>query len=250
MAFKRRLLGIATLLLAVSAAGCDRAKEITGLEAKEEIEKAKKGLEEERARLAANVGREVAAVRAAYEEQMRLAEAATAQRIESLQKGHADEMLKLDARWKGQLETLRQSAEAEKARLQARIAELDKPVENTTELKRYAVCVTRLQRVVQGIQAFERDMKKRPAGGNAELVRSLSIKGPRNLRYLELAEAELNERKEVVDPWGRPFHYDPGDGERPKLYSFGPDGSDHNGLEDDVNAWGEMGAYWRQRFPE
>ncbi|HLG41792.1 MAG TPA: type II secretion system protein GspG [Planctomycetota bacterium] len=245
-----RCLRVVALLLAFSTAGCERAKEITGLEAKEEIEKAKKNLEEERARLAENVGREVAAVRAAYEEQRIAAEASTAKRIEAVRTAHEEEKSRVEARWNGLIEALRQASAEEKAKLQARIAELDRPVEDTTELKRFAVCVIRLQRILQAVQAFERDMKKRPAGGNAELVRSLSIKGPRNLRYLELAESELNDRKEVLDSWGRAIHYEPGDGERIKLYSFGPDGNDDHGLEDDVNGWGEMGAHWRQRFPD
>jgi len=245
-----RCLKLAALALAISAAGCDRAKEITGLDAKEELEKAKKGLEEERARMAENVGREVAAVRAAHEEQERNARAATAKTIESLTKAHETDMAKLEAACSEKIKALQLAAESEKAELQARIAELDKPVEDSSELKRYAACVTRLLKIVHGVQAFERDMKKRPTGGNAELVRQLTIKGPRNTRYLELGERELNERKEVVDPWGRPFHYEPGDADRIRLTSFGPNGTDDRGLEDDVNAWGEMGAHWRRVFPD
>ncbi|MBI4354393.1 MAG: type II secretion system protein GspG [Candidatus Omnitrophica bacterium] len=96
------------------------------------------------------------------------------------------------------------------------------------------------------IAMYHGDLGDYPASGNDNLVTALTEEsddadwmGP----YMELKEDEL-EGGALLDPWGAPYVYLSTNGGSPThrqhsydLYSFGPNGSDDDGTQDDIVNW-------------
>ena len=96
------------------------------------------------------------------------------------------------------------------------------------------------------IAMYQGDMGDYPESENANLVRALAKEpddpdwmGP----YMEFKEDEL-EADELLDPWGKPYVYVSANGGSPKhrqhsydVYSFGPNGQDDDGTQDDIVNW-------------
>ena len=103
--------------------------------------------------------------------------------------------------------------------------------------------------LTKAAEAYELDQAVYPTSGNANLVKALRSKEGKRLPYFEFAKNQLNDKGEVLDPWGHPFVYiNNTDKSAPKgwtphrknsfdLYSFGPDGKDDQGKGDDVHNW-------------
>ena len=96
------------------------------------------------------------------------------------------------------------------------------------------------------IAMYQGDLGDYPESENANLVSALSEEpddpdwmGP----YMEFKEDELEEG-ELLDPWGTPYVYLSSNGGSPThrqhsydLYSFGPNGQDDDGTQDDIVNW-------------
>ena len=110
-------------------------------------------------------------------------------------------------------------------------------------------CHRLILQLEQACQAYEIDYALYPTSGNASMVKALTTKGPKRFPYFDFAKGMLNDKGEVLDPWGHPLVYHNNtDKSAPKdwtahrknsfdLYSFGPDGKDDKGKGDDVNNW-------------
>ncbi len=110
-------------------------------------------------------------------------------------------------------------------------------------------CQHLIDNLTMATKIYELDNNAYPASGNASLVTALSSAGPKKLPYFEFVKGMLNDKGEVLDPWGRPLVYAnnavnyPGNMEDKKarnktsfdIHSFGADGKD--GTADDPNNW-------------
>lgn len=106
-----------------------------------------------------------------------------------------------------------------------------------------------LIQLTKAAESYELDHAVYPTSGNANLVKALRTKEGKARPYFEFAKDQLNEKGEVLDPWGRPLVYvNNTDRSAPKewtpvrkssfdLYSFGPDGKDDKGKGDDLTNW-------------
>jgi general secretion pathway protein G len=97
------------------------------------------------------------------------------------------------------------------------------------------------------ISMYESDLGDYPASGNQNLVNALadinitntSWDGP----YMQFKAQELKgaiPNAELLDPWGNPYVYtQPGTHNLRSydLYSFGPNGTDEQGVGDDIHNW-------------
>ncbi len=96
------------------------------------------------------------------------------------------------------------------------------------------------------IAMYHGDLGDYPESGNENLVAALMEEpddpdwmGP----YMEFKEDEL-EGGELLDPWGNPYVYVSTNGGSPThrqhsydVYSFGPNGTDDDGTQDDIINW-------------
>ena len=96
------------------------------------------------------------------------------------------------------------------------------------------------------IAMYHGDLGEYPASGNAEFVSALQD-DPDDLDwmgpYMEFKEDEV-EGGQLLDPWASPYRYVSVNGGSPQhrqrsydLYSFGPNGADDQGTEDDIVNW-------------
>lgn len=117
-----------------------------------------------------------------------------------------------------------------------------------TSAAKPALCKALIEQLVAAANTHESDWAFFPASGNANLVKTLQKAGPKKTPYFEFPKDLLNDKGEILDPWGRPFVYvnnldksaPPGWKARTKLvdlYSFGPDGKDNQGGGDDIKNW-------------
>src|SRR5258706_12884151 len=57
----------------------------------------------------------------------------------------------------------------------------------------------------EALQKYKENVGTYPAGSNAEIVKSLKGRNPKNVIILISHKMELNEKGEFVDPWGTPL---------------------------------------------
>lgn len=118
-----------------------------------------------------------------------------------------------------------------------------------TSAAKSAECEAMIEQLFAAAKFYELDWAVYPASGNPSLVKALQKAGPKKASYYAFPKDLLNDKGEVLDPWGRPLVYiNNQDKSAPKdwkarhtrgvdLYSFGPDGKDNQGGGDDVNNW-------------
>jgi hypothetical protein len=53
-----------------------------------------------------------------------------------------------------------------------------------------------------GLQQYKENIGSYPVGSNAEIIRTLQGSNPKKLIILVSRKAELNEKGEILDPWG------------------------------------------------
>ncbi|MBI2923052.1 MAG: type II secretion system protein GspG [Planctomycetes bacterium] len=89
----------------------------------------------------------------------------------------------------------------------------------------------------RALKAFHADYSYYPHSVNRGLVNALSMK--RGGGHYRFDRSEVNEKGEVIDPWGRPLlYYSPGRGGSAfDLFSCGPDGRNDSGAGDDIGNW-------------
>ena len=56
-----------------------------------------------------------------------------------------------------------------------------------------------------GLQKFKETVGAYPVGGNAEIAKAMKGNNPKNVIILVGRKSELNEKGEIVDPWGTPL---------------------------------------------
>lgn len=56
-----------------------------------------------------------------------------------------------------------------------------------------------------GLQKFKETVGAYPMGGNAEIAKAMKGNNPKNVIILVGRKSELNEKGEIVDPWGTPL---------------------------------------------
>src|SRR5262245_21667828 len=56
-----------------------------------------------------------------------------------------------------------------------------------------------------GLQQYKENVGQYPIGSNADIVRMLQGANPKKLIILVSRKAELNEKGEILDPWGTPL---------------------------------------------
>ena len=103
--------------------------------------------------------------------------------------------------------------------------------------KKRKACRGLVENLGLALRNYEADLGADPPTGNANLVKALSVPGPKKLPYFEFVKGMLNADGEVLDPWGRPIVYRVVPGGAPgsvDLYSTGPDGKDDRGGGDDI----------------
>jgi len=87
-----------------------------------------------------------------------------------------------------------------------------------------------IMNLAQGIQIYEVHNGMYPEASSAgELVKKLGSAGD-----IESSSYPLNEKGELIDPWGNPYVYKRVNNYEYRLYSCGPNGKDENGEGDDV----------------
>lgn len=95
------------------------------------------------------------------------------------------------------------------------------------------------------IAMYHGDLGDYPSSDNANLVTALTQDGGKDWLgpYMEFKQDELV-GGEVVDPWGQPYVYVSSNGGSPQhrehsydLSSFGPNGQDDGGAQDDIINW-------------
>ena len=64
------------------------------------------------------------------------------------------------------------------------------------------------------------------------LGKSIGGQNPDRLTYVDASADEINAAGQFVDPWGSPYHIT--DGQRPNIYSYGPNRTDERGAGDDI----------------
>ena len=91
--------------------------------------------------------------------------------------------------------------------------------------------------IALALKAFQADRGYLPHSLNRGMVNALSM--GRGRSYYRFNRSELNDRGEVIDPWGHPLVYhSPGTkGAAFDLFSWGPDGKDDCGAGDDIGNW-------------
>jgi general secretion pathway protein G len=105
---------------------------------------------------------------------------------------------------------------------------------------------TTISALETAIAMYEGDMGVYPETGIDNLVTALQ-EDPEDVDwggpYMEFKQEELKEGR-LVDPWGKPYVYVSVNGGSPThrersfdLYSFGPNGTDDGGAEDDIYNW-------------
>jgi len=106
-------------------------------------------------------------------------------------------------------------------------------------------CDEIIHELAEGIRAYKLEQGSFPASGNANLVKAMNAKMSTGAPYCLIPGSELNEKGEVIDPWGRAIVYrvvsnapsmNPND-RLFELYSLGPNGRDEGGGGDDVRSW-------------
>ena len=56
-----------------------------------------------------------------------------------------------------------------------------------------------------GLQQYKENVGTYPVGSNSDIVKSLQGNNPKKLIILVSRKAELNEKGEILDPWGTPL---------------------------------------------
>lgn len=56
-----------------------------------------------------------------------------------------------------------------------------------------------------GLQKFKENVGAYPVGSNAEVVKAMNGQNPKNVIILVGRKTEMNEKGEIVDPWGTPL---------------------------------------------
>ena len=88
-----------------------------------------------------------------------------------------------------------------------------------------------LMNLMQGLYTYEARQGEYPdAKSMGELVKELAKSG-----YIELSSYPLNEKGELIDPWGNPYVFSQVSEYEYLLYSCGPNGKDEKGEGDDVS---------------
>ena len=115
---------------------------------------------------------------------------------------------------------------------------------------RRRAAVTKAKATISALETaianYEGDMGEYPATGTATLVAALQD-DPEDVHwngpYMEFKQDELSE-DELLDPWGHPYVYISVNGGAPEhrkksydLYSYGPNGTDDSGANDDIVNW-------------
>jgi len=62
-----------------------------------------------------------------------------------------------------------------------------------------------VENLFAGLQQYKENMGQYPRGSNAELIKALQVNNPKKLIILVSRKAELNEKGEMLDPWGTPL---------------------------------------------
>ncbi len=89
-----------------------------------------------------------------------------------------------------------------------------------------------MNQIANAIFQYRDCQGKFPTGGNADMVAAL-----RSNNLCPFRLDELNDKGEVIDPWGSPYVYRvPGSffPDEFDLYSLGPDRVDHEGEEENI----------------
>jgi hypothetical protein len=112
-------------------------------------------------------------------------------------------------------------------------------------------CRNLIDNLTQAAKQYELDWNAYPPSGNTGLVEKLKSAGAKKIPYFEFRAGMLNDKHEVLDPWGHPLAYRNNASNYPAnledktahnktsfdLYSFGPDGQDDGGSGDDITNW-------------
>ncbi len=64
---------------------------------------------------------------------------------------------------------------------------------------------TDVENLFAGLQQYKENVGQYPMGSNAELIKALQGNNPKKLIILVSRKAELNEKGEMLDPWGTPL---------------------------------------------
>jgi hypothetical protein len=94
-------------------------------------------------------------------------------------------------------------------------------------------CQAMLSTLQQALDQYEVDKARHPEPGNANLVKALIRPTPPDPAYFVVPDDRINEKGELLDPWGNAYVYEFEEG-RFVLYSRGPDGVDEKGKGDDL----------------
>jgi hypothetical protein len=64
---------------------------------------------------------------------------------------------------------------------------------------------TDVENLFAGLQQYKENVGSYPVGSNSEIIKSLQGNNPKKLIILVSRKAELNEKGEMLDPWGTPL---------------------------------------------
>lgn len=97
-------------------------------------------------------------------------------------------------------------------------------------------CVTQL---AGALVAYQHEYGSWPTGSQAEIIAALRGDNPRHVVFIELDPRHLSKKGEFLDEWGTPYHIEIIPGEKPHVYSLGPDRQDEHGerKSDDIASW-------------
>lgn len=64
---------------------------------------------------------------------------------------------------------------------------------------------TDVENLFAGLQQYKENVGNYPTGSNADIIKALQGANPKKLIILVSRKAELNEKGEILDPWGTPL---------------------------------------------
>ena len=62
-----------------------------------------------------------------------------------------------------------------------------------------------VENLFAGLQQYKENVGQYPVGSNSEIIKALQGANPKKLIILVSRKAELNEKGEILDPWGTPL---------------------------------------------
>jgi hypothetical protein len=90
-----------------------------------------------------------------------------------------------------------------------------------------AIVPVDIQTEIETVKFFIRDYRaafdETPVGDNAEITKALMGANPKKTKFVQPGDSHLNEKSELVDPWGTPYFFHATSGKEMEVHCAGPD---------------------------